>query len=102
MILKRVIESQHFFSAAAAVCVLFAFCISATHAYVSLKVNYTCTLCVNFTTGISRVHHSSETLLVTFSDVQVCHQRLSSAFDLLLIFLCSLTLIPTLTLNPTP
>ena len=29
------------------------------------------------------------------SDVQVCHQRLSSAFDLLLIFLCSL--IQTLT-----
>ena len=34
------------------------------------------------------------------SDVQVCHQRLSSAFDLLLIFLCSL--IQTLTLTPPP
>ena len=34
------------------------------------------------------------------SDVQVCHQRLSSAFDLLLIFLCSLT--QTLTLTPPP
>ena len=34
------------------------------------------------------------------SDVQVCHQRLSSAFDLLLIFLCSL--IRTLTLTPPP
>ena len=33
-------------------------------------------------------------------DVQVCHQRLSIAFDLLLIFLCSL--IQTLTLTPTP
>ena len=32
------------------------------------------------------------------SDVQVCHQRLSSAFDLLLIFLCSL--IQTLTPPP--
>ena len=32
------------------------------------------------------------------SDVQVCHQRLSSAFDLLLIFLCSL--IQTLTPRP--
>ena len=31
-------------------------------------------------------------------DVQDCHQRLSSAFDLLLFFLCSL--IPTLTLTP--
>ena len=34
------------------------------------------------------------------SDVQVWHQRLSSAFDLLLIFLCSL--IQTLTLTPPP
>ena len=34
------------------------------------------------------------------SDVQVCHQRLSGAFDLLLIFLCSL--IQTLTLTPPP
>ena len=34
------------------------------------------------------------------SDVQVCQQRLSSAFDLLLIFLCSL--IQTLTLTPPP
>ena len=34
------------------------------------------------------------------SDVQVCHQRLSIAFDLLLIFLCSL--IQTITLTPTP
>ena len=34
----------------------------------------------------------------TPSDVQVCHQRLSSAFDLFLIFLCSL--IQTLTLTP--
>ena len=34
------------------------------------------------------------------SDVQVCHQRLSSDFDLLLIFLCSL--IQTLTLTPPP
>ena len=32
------------------------------------------------------------------SDVQVCHQRLNSAFDLLLIFLCSL--IQTLTPPP--
>ena len=31
-------------------------------------------------------------------DVQDCHQRLSSAFDLLLFFLCSL--IPTLTPPP--
>ena len=41
---------------------------------------------------------------VCSSDVQVCHQRLSSAFDLLLIFLCSLiqtlTLTPLTTLNP--
>ena len=36
----------------------------------------------------------------TTSDVQVCYQRLSSAFDLLLIFLCSL--IQTLTLTPPP
>ena len=34
------------------------------------------------------------------SDVQVCHQRLSSTLDLLLIFLCSL--IQTLTLTPPP
>ena len=34
------------------------------------------------------------------SDVQVCHQRLNSAFDLLLIFLCSLT--PTLIQTPPP
>ena len=34
------------------------------------------------------------------SDVQVCHQRHSSALDLLLIFLCSL--IQTLTLTPPP
>ena len=34
------------------------------------------------------------------SDVQVCHPRHSSAFDLLLIFLCSL--IQTLTLTPPP
>ena len=34
------------------------------------------------------------------SDVQVCHQRLSSGFDLLLFFLCSL--IQTLTLTPPP
>ena len=34
------------------------------------------------------------------SDVQVCHQRLSSAFYLLLIFLCPL--IQTLTLTPPP
>ena len=33
-------------------------------------------------------------------DVQDCQQRLSSAFDLLLIFLCSL--IQTLTLTPPP
>ena len=32
------------------------------------------------------------------SDVQVCHQRLSSGFDLLLILLCSL--IQTLTVTP--
>ena len=32
------------------------------------------------------------------SDVQVCHQRLSSPFDLLLIFVCSLTQ----TLTPPP
>ena len=34
------------------------------------------------------------------SDVQVCHQRLSIAFDLLLIFLCSLIQTPTLTPPP--
>ena len=36
----------------------------------------------------------------TLRDVQDCHQRLSSAFDLLLFFLCSL--ITTLTLTPPP
>ena len=34
--------------------------------------------------------------------VQVCHQRLSGAFDFLLIFLCSLIQTLTLTLNPNP
>ena len=38
--------------------------------------------------------------LGSWSDVQVCHQRLSSPFDFLLIFLCSL--IQTLTLTPPP
>ena len=35
-----------------------------------------------------------------WSNVKVCHQRLSSAFDLLMDFLCSL--IQTLTLTPPP
>ena len=39
--------------------------------------------------------NSGEDCKMHMSDVQVCHQRLSSAFDLLLIFLCSL--IQTLT-----
>ena len=55
-------------------------------------------------TGSQRVQSSY--LSVTFlllSDVQVCRQRLSSAFDLLLIFLCSFcSLIQTLTLTPPP
>ena len=33
---------------------------------------------------------SKFSLFTATSDIQVCHQRLSSAFDLLLIFLCSL------------
>ena len=41
-------------------------------------------------------------VMCTPSDVQVCHQRLSSAYDLLLIFLCSLIQTLTLTLTPPP
>ena len=36
------------------------------------------------------------------SDVQVCYQRVSSAFDVFLIFLCSLIQTLTLTLTPPP
>ena len=41
-------------------------------------------------------------VMCTPSDGQVCHQRLSSAYDLLLIFLCSLIQTLTLTLTPLP
>ena len=41
-------------------------------------------------------------VMCTPSDGQVCHQRLSNAYDLLLIFLCSLIQTLTLTLTPPP
>ena len=44
--------------------------------------------------------HTHVVMLYLESDVQVCHQRFSSAFDLLLIFRCSL--IQILTLTPPP
>ena len=46
------------------------------------------------------LHHTTLHSLhnIPLGDVQVCHQMLSSAFDLLLTFLCSL--IQTLTLTP--
>ena len=50
---------------------------------------------LGYETGVSPTNESS----VIGSDVQVCHQRHSSALDLL-IFLCSL--IQTLTLTPPP
>jgi len=48
--------------------------------------------------GITQIHVSLYTCVS--SDVQVCLQRLSNTFDLLLIFLCSP--IQTLTLTPPP
>ena len=49
---------------------------------------------------LGRVHAFATLQPSNVRDVQDCQQRLSSIFDLLLIFLCSL--IQTLTLTPPP
>jgi len=57
-------------------------------------------VCVFVCVCIKKFLHYHHQMRSRVMSMQVCHQKLSSAFDFLLIFLCSL--IQTLTLTPPP